>query len=442
MIKKHFKLGCITILFLILILIVGCTNNKPAKPIISTVQKTPLIFRITWKSYSGRGEAIQKIVNSYNVASKDRFEIKLIDGDENFNTVEGMLVQNAPVDIYVLPYRFVKYFGDKGSLIDLTKYFEQEKEFFYPNLWTLGVVDGKTYGIPWLGHSMCLIYNKDLLQKAGVDPQRIKSISDLVVSFEKIEANTEARGIGLVGADHNDVSWMVNQFIYGFGSTLVDKDSKRVAVNNEKSKAAIEFYKDILGRHAQETWVNDSGIEVMDYFRRQQVAFEFQGLWGVTDIWKNGNPFEVGVIAPDDLGIYAEVGPMMLALPAEMSEEKKQAAIKFISFLISKEAQETIMDGEYSPEHDSYYPFRTPVRKDLADSLVFKEYPEFIPFLAGFKNPSIDVPVPRWQKIKDQYYAPGLNQVMADKVSIDAFLKTIETEGNKILMEQENKEGA
>ena len=91
------------------------------------------------------------------------------------------------------------------------------------------------------------------------------------------------------------------------------------------------------------------------------------------------------------------------------------------------------MDGEYSPEHENYYPFRVPVRKDLANTLVFKKYPEYIPFLEGFKHPSIDVPVPKWELIKEQYYAPGLHQVMKSELSIDDFLVMIETKGNDIL---------
>jgi multiple sugar transport system substrate-binding protein len=428
--------------FIILILLlsnlsVGCSSNTVIKSENDEMKKEQLTFRITWKAYSGRGEAIQKIVNSYNVENKDGFEIKMVGGDEDFNTVEGMLNKESSADIYVLPYRFIKYFGNEKKLVDLTKDFEEEKSFFYENLWNLGVVGEKAYGIPWLGHSMGLIYNKDLLKKAGVDPKSIKSIESLVSSFEKVEANTKAKGIGLVGANHNDVSWMVNQFVYSFGSSLVDDGGKKVTINNENAKAAIEFYKNTLGKHAKETWVKDTGVEVMDYFRKQEVAFEFQGLWGVTDIWKSGKPFEVGVISLDDIGLYSEVGPMMLALPTNIGGEKEEAAIKFIRFLISKEAQETIMDGEYSPEHEAYYPFRTPVRKDLADSLVFKKYPEFLPFLEGFKNPSIDVPVPQWQTIKEKYYDAGLNSVMENKITIEAFLKTIEEEGNKILKVEE-----
>lgn len=83
-----------------------------------------------------------------------------------------------------------------------------------------------------------------------------------------------------------------------------------------------------------------------------------QGIWGVTDIKKNGDPFEVGIIQLEDIGLYAEVGPMMLSIPKNMDEDKKKTAIEFMKFLISKPGQEKIMDGEYSPRHDAYYPFR------------------------------------------------------------------------------------
>jgi multiple sugar transport system substrate-binding protein len=403
----------------------------------SKENKEKLIFRITWKTYSGRGEAIQKIVNSYNSLNQSDYEIAMIDGDENIDELKN-IIGSKPADIYVMPYRFVQYFGESNKLDDLTGDFENEKELFYKELWNLGSVNEKIYGVPWLGHSIGLIYNKDLLKKSGIDPDRIKSLEDLVSACEKVEKSTAAKGIGLVGADHNDVSWMVNQFVYGFGSSLVSADGTKVVVNNTNAEKAIGFYKNVLGKHAQATWVNDTGVEVMNYFRNQKIAFEFQGLWGITDIWQNGKNFETGVIPLENIGLYPEVGPMMLSVQPQLNEKKRKAAVDFIRYMISKQAQEQIMDGEYSPEHDTYYPFRIPVRKDLAESLVFQEYPEFLPFLKGFSKPGIDVPVPKWQIIKDKYYAPGLHKVMTNEISVNDFLKMIELEGNKILRGENN----
>lgn len=434
---KKIKLHYIVIIFLITVL-AGCktndnqeTNNE-VQPNLQDKRES-LNFRITWKTYSGRGEAIQKIVDSYNMNNQTNYKINVVDGDEDLNNIETLIASNNDVDIYVLPYRYVQYLGYKDALQDLTDSFESKKELFYDKIWNLGVVDEKVYGIPWMGHSMCLIYNRNLLRQAGIAPYSINSLNSLLTACEKVEEKTDSKGIGLVGADHNDVSWMVNQFIYGFGGSLVSPNGTEVTVISSNSKAAIEFYKNKLGLYAQDTWTTDTGVEVMDYFRKQEVAFEIQGLWGVTDIWKNGRPFETGVIPLDKLGLYSEVGPMMLSLQPNLSTEKKEAAIKFIDYLISEGGQEMIMDGEYSPERDDYYPFRLPVRKDIAGSIVFKDFPELSMFLKGFSNPSIDVPVPLWQSIKDEYYSPGLHLVMEDKMSIDDFLNEIQEQGNKIL---------
>lgn len=399
----------------------------------SQSQQKTLTMRITWKTYSGRGEAIQRIVDSYNSINRTDYKVVLADGDEDLKSIEGLIEGRTYVDIYVLPYRFVEYLGYKKKLEDLTKCFENEKDQFYDEIWNLGKVGENTYGIPWLGHSMALIYNKNLLEKAGVDLSSIKSLESLAAACGLVEEKTDAKGIGLVGADHNDVSWMVNQFIYGFGGTLVNPEGTEVTIDSEEAKAAIEFYKNTLGSFAQSTWRTDTGVEVMEYFRKQQVAFEIQGPWGITDIWKNGNAFETGVISLTDIGLCPEVGPMMLALQPQLGEEEKAAAVEFMRYMISEQAQEMIMDGEYSPEHDAYYPFRLPVRKDIADSIVFEKYPEFSVFLKGFSKPSIDVPVPVWQLIKDKYYAPGLHRVMTDGMPVDAFLKEIREQGNNAL---------
>jgi multiple sugar transport system substrate-binding protein len=101
--------------------------------------------------------------------------------------------------------------------------------------------------------------------------------------------------------------------------------------------------------------------------------------------------------------------------------------------MISIPAQEQIMDGEYSPEHDAYYPFRTPIRLDMVKSEFFTSNSEYISFLSGFEFPSIDVPVPAWQTVKDSVFAPGLHKVMTGVLSVDDFLSAVETEGNKIL---------
>jgi ABC-type glycerol-3-phosphate transport system substrate-binding protein len=428
-------LTCIVTVQLCFFLTVSCGKNTVNTDTNNKEQVQPektLCFRINWEKESERGQAINQIIETYNSKNSSGCIIETVSGDEDLTATETMLKEGSDT-VYLLPYRYVQYFGSKGYLKDMTSDFMSAEALYYPEIWKLGTVEGTVYGLPWIGHSMCLLYNKSLLNSAGVDANEINSLDAFTSALEKVEANTGARGFGLVGADGNDVSWMVNQFIYGFGGKLVNDEGTSVLINSDKSRAALDYYKNTLGAHAQTNWTEDTGHTVMSYFRKQEVAFEIQGIWGISDIDKNGSPFEVGIIPLKNIGVCSEVGPKMLAIPAGMSEKMKSEAVNFIEYMISMEGQEAVLKGEYSPEHEAYYPFRTPIRIDMADSPLIKKNPEYMTFIESFDNPSIDAPVPEWQKIKEELYEPGLHKVMTGELSINDFLIMIEKEGNVLL---------
>lgn len=427
---KSFALLLVILLLLAGMIFVKSEADRRRTP--EAAKVSSLGFRITWADYSGRGETIYRIVDSFNKSRTD-VSVKLVGGDEDLQKIDGLLANDKSIHVYALPYRYVMYFAEKGLLEPLDSSFAGEMDLFRPNMLKLGSVNDVVYGIPWVGHSIGLIYNQGILAKAGVDPSKIYSLESFVRALESVVNKTGAYGVGLVGADHNDVSWMVNQFIYGFGSSLVSADGKDVLINNPQSKAALLFYRDTLGKFAQPTWPDDTGVEVMGYFREGKLAFEFQGLWGLTDIEKNGSPFTTGVITLDRIGLDPEVGPIMLSVPAGLSAADRETAFDFIRYMISKPAQEMVMDGEYSPEHDAYYPFRLPARKDISQSVVFEKYPQYLPFLSGFEDPSIDVPTPAWQKVKDQVYAPSLHSFMTGAMTVDELLLKVETEARAIV---------
>jgi multiple sugar transport system substrate-binding protein len=390
-------------------------------------------FRITWTDFSGRGVAISKIVDVFNETNKKTIHVTLVSGSEDLAEVKKYIDTDKTEGVVALPYRFIKYFGDRGSINEAVPESFPDYTVIYPSLWQYGKVGSKTFGIPWVNSSTCLLYNADLLNKAGVDPASIKNLETLRLALVKVQAKTNASGIGLVGANHNDVSWMVNQFVYAFGGTLVDATGLHVSVDSPQAMSAIEYYKNVLGPLAQKNWQNDNGLDVMAKFLKQQIAFEIQGVWGVSDIEENGNPFTVGIIPLSSIGLYPEMGPIFLSVTEQSSESIKKAAQTFIEFMISTKAQEMIMAGEYSPEHETYYPFRMPVRNDLGNSTVFKDLQSYLPFLDGLNVASIDVPVAKWQTIKDTLYAPGLHKVMLGELSIAAFLKQIQDQGDPIL---------
>ncbi len=396
-------------------------------------QVTNIDFRITWTDFSGRGVAIGKIVEAFNEEFQDSIHVNMISGNEDLTELTAYIETEDKGGVVALPYRYVKYFGDRGSIQMIQNEEIPDYEKIYPALWEFGQVNDVDYGIPWLNSSTCLLYNKDLLNQAEVDPASIVDLGSLNLALTKIQAKTDASGIGLVGANHNDISWMVNQFVYGFDGKLIDESGLKVTVNSPQAFRAIKYYVEGLGPFAQPGWQNDTGVEVMTKFLNQQIAFEIQGVWGLSDVEKNGSPFEVGVIPLSTIGLYPEMGPTFLSITQNSDEDTRDAAIEFLNFMVSFDAQEMIMNGEFSPEHESYYPFRLPVRSDIAASEAFQNFKEYLPFLDGLNVASIDVPTAKWQTIKDTLYAPGLHNVMTGELDIATFLQQVQEQGEPLL---------
>ena len=106
-------------------LIAGCggRNRDPVVQSTESASKENLNFRITWKTYSGRGEAIGKIVEGFNKSDQTDYRITLVDGDEDLAAIESLLcntvssvqsdttVSADTIDVYMLPYRYVQYLG-------------------------------------------------------------------------------------------------------------------------------------------------------------------------------------------------------------------------------------------------------------------------------------------------------------------------------------------
>ncbi len=405
------KLILFSMIILTTVLVSGCQANKVVE----------LEFRITWDVYSGRGDAINAIVQQFNEEHK-YINVTLVSGNENREEVLEEL-NKASIDIYMVPYRFLKDDEINPLLHEVKEDFENEWAFYYDAVLEMTGDDNHKYGVPWIGHSMAIIYNKSLVKEAGVNPEEWLSYTDLLQACEAVTANTDKKALGLVGANHHDVTWMVNQFIYTFGGELIDCDENEVLINSQESVAAIDFYKNKLGIHAQEGWENHTGVDVMEAFGNGEIAFEIQGPWGVSDIWKRGYPFNVGVLPLSRIGMYSEVGPMMLTIPE--SVEYKEESVTFIKYMIEVEHLEQIMDGEYVPKYDAYYPFRVPIRQDMQDSDFFRKYPEFLAFIEGFKRPSINTPCDQWAKIQEDQYAELLNDIMTGKRSIEAGLEEV-----------------
>ena len=418
------KRKCIFLLITAIVILTAVFVFLGLRPF-SLKPKTEITFRITWDALSSRGLAINKIVETYNGSQND-VHVTMIGGNEEKTDFLDTLSRNS-ADVMMMPYRYIKDSAISDGLMVLDELYSSQEVFQYDAVKTMAIGTKGAVGIPWIGHSMALIYNKTLLDEAGVDPNTITSMGYLLDACRTVALKTGAGGLGLVGADSHDLSWMVSQFIYSFGGQLaaVDSEGRQTAVliDSPQSRAALDFYINKLGPYAQQNWQEHTGGEVMQAFADGEVVFEFQGPWGITDIWKRGNLFEIGVVPLSQMGMYAEVGPLFLSI--DQDTENADAAIDFIEYLIKKETLERVMDGEYDEKYEAYYPFRVPIRKDMENSEFFKRYPEFMVFIEGYQKPSINTLTDEWEEEYKDLYQYYVHQAIIGEITIEQALKFI-----------------
>jgi multiple sugar transport system substrate-binding protein len=421
-------------------LIMGLLIGTGSFSMTEAAKEVRIRMKIDWAVDSGRGEAIRQILNRFE-AENSGIKVDLIGGSQNSEALLTQLLSGDAPEVVQVAYRNLRSLASYGAFMELTKTFGKNRAYFYTQLWDLAVVDRKLYGYPWLGHAVQMIYNKSMFQKAGL--LRAPQTWDELYTYAKKltrDTNNDGKidqwGIGLVGKQHYDITWMFNMFATQAGAKLVKpvNGQYRVAINSPQGLKALQFYIKLIRETAPPDSGNKMGSDIMADFRNQVVAMEFQGPWGVTDIWKAGNPFEVAAapVPAGPAGRGADIGPYMLAIPTGVKDDKLDAALKLIDFLGSKGGQAMLMNGEKGDD-GKYYPFRVPVRKDLHDSKFFKEHPEFLVFIEGLQYPSISTPVEGWAQVEAEVYQSQLNQAVIGKITPAQALANIEKQGNKVL---------
>ncbi|QGQ97698.1 extracellular solute-binding protein [Paenibacillus psychroresistens] len=401
---------------------------------------TNISMQIAWASDSGRGKAIQGMLDQFEIENPT-VKVELLGGVQYGQKLLTQIISGEAPEVLQVAYGDAKPLATQGAFIDLTKDFGVEKENYMPQIWDLAVNEGMLSGMPWLGHTIQLIYNKTLFEKAGIKapPQTWDELYEVAKKLT-IDTNGDGKpdqfGIGLSGKQGPDLAWMYGLTAAQAGAKLVTEKNGQyeVAINSPEGIKALDFYTKLMKDTSPTDSLNKDGGAIQTDFRNQVVAMELSGPWGVSEAWKTGGKFEAGVaeVPSGPVGKATEVTTYLLSIPTGVEGDKLAASEKLIKYLTSKPAQEMVMKGEVG-EDGKYYPFRIPIRKDMADTQFFKDHPEFNVFMKGVEYPFILNPIPQWTKISDEVYQSALNQVVSGKISSAEGLKMVQDKGNAII---------
>jgi arabinogalactan oligomer/maltooligosaccharide transport system substrate-binding protein len=195
---------------------------------------------------------------------------------------------NAP-DVLRAEVAWTPEFASLGYLLPLTGTALDTPDAYLPTPWSSNVYEDVVYGVPQVTDAPGLLYNKELLDKAGVQPPT--TWDEVQAASEKLDVDTLYSAPG---------GYFTLPYIYSFGGNTVDPAEQKILINDPESVAGFQQALDLIDNGAAvKPDPNDAYNQQMAMFKEGKVAMIINGPWSVPDILTGkafkGNEDNLGV---------------------------------------------------------------------------------------------------------------------------------------------------
>jgi len=221
---------------------------------------------------------------------------------------------------------------------------------FYPSALRNFMVEGKLYGLPNDAAPIVLWYNKELCQKAGVDPTKIQYWDDFIAAVKKCQA----AGITPIAAGGKD-EWPLHFYTALLMMRVLGKDGMQ-AVYEDKSGGfanpevikAFQLFRDLADLQPfQKGYLANTFPEATGIFHDGKTAFQLMGSWDLVEgpqnaADKKGFPIEnLGwIFFPEVKGGKGKANDLLASVDGWLvTKDAPNETIDFMKVWLGKEIQ-------------------------------------------------------------------------------------------------------
>ena len=283
-----------------------------------------------------------------------------VSGAKSIDVILTTIAGGDTPDIFENNWNMAPSWADKGALLDLTDYVNNDTEWnkddFFDAAWELCTYNDRIYSVPRLASTTVMTYRPDLLAEAGWDhfPKDTDELLQCAIDCTKVDEDGTIVQMGFIP----DYYWLDNVlWPAAFGATWMDGDQPNF--NNERIIAAYEFQKKIFDEFGY-----DNVRRFVDTFGRYATTEDplFKGKvamhWAPCENLDEMSEYGQGIdweLAPMPVAPDGQGGQMLSCGVWEVNAKTKNpdAAWEVLSSLTSAETQKNLSEGDFN--NGAYY---------------------------------------------------------------------------------------
>ncbi|AOR24119.1 ABC transporter substrate-binding protein [Clostridium taeniosporum] len=374
--KMKKTLSAVLTASLLLGTVAGCSSSGNKTAAKSEGGKTIKVFQLKVEI----NDALQKLAKKYEEETGVKVDITSVGGGADYGAaLKAEFAKGTEPDIFMIQgagdYKVWKH------KIDELNDQPWVKDAVHGTLDSV-TFDGKIYGMPAATEGYGLMYNKDILDKAKIDPNSIDTFDKLKAAFEKLDSMKGDLKIDNVVSYTTKETWVTGNHTFNIPLAVQDNPTQFV-------KDYVAGKADLVNNQSFKDWMNlvellvkyggGPTLDTIDYstqvgnFGLGKTAFLHQGNWTSGDLAKLDAKFPKGFIPlainndPKVSGSIPVGVPMYWAVNKDSSVNKE--AKDFLNWMVTSQAgQESIVkDMNMIP---AFTNFKVEPEDELAKSIM------------------------------------------------------------------------
>ena len=306
-----------------------------------------------WNSFTGTdGDVLREIVEKYNKENDKgvTIEMDIMPADSMEEKLPAAIASKTAPALVVKGNFFTSTYAENDIVSPIDDFFEvtgTDKENFSESSLSALQYDGKQMMIPMQVHSTFLYWNKDLFEKAGLDPETPPTTWEEVAEFAGKITDSSKKIYG-VGFPVSGAPCYFNAMFKSNGGDVVSEDGKSSVVNSPENLKTLQYIQDLAKNG--DTPIGSTGADTDNLMLAGQMGIYCGGPWLVSGLKEAEINFGVTGMPKGDTQAAGVIEVQGFGVTSTCSEEEKEAAYDFIAYWNTDEiSKEWSLRNGYPP---------------------------------------------------------------------------------------------